>query len=118
MRFLRSSSPSQLYSSLTSTLFQVQARQVPEGMEKAFVPLSMRIPLGPSEQQPRGMPKPSSLSVTPPKAAAVPDVTLGEHMPSPLVRQIRSSSVSCARKSSMDTLPSPTSQSRQPLSPV
>ena len=53
---------------MTSTLFQVQAWQVPEGMEKAFVPQSMRIQLGPSEQHPSGMPNPRRRSVTPPNA--------------------------------------------------
>ncbi len=84
---------------------------MPLGMAKAWVPQSMRMPLGPSAQQPVGMPKLSSRFVTPPKAPAVPGVTLGEHMPSPRTMQQRSSSVSWLKNSSILTLPSATSAS-------
>ena len=43
------------------------------------------------------------------KAPAVPGVTLGEHIPSPRTIQHKSSSVSCARNSSMVTFPDSTS---------
>ena len=112
------SSPSIEKSSLTSSLLKVEAISVPFGRLKAFVPVSRRIPEGPSEQQPQGTPIFFSLSLTPPKAAAVPGVTFGEHIPSPRTRTFRSSSVSCAMKSSRLHLPFLTSKKLKPLSPV
>mgnify|MGYP002508599014 CR=1 FL=1 len=50
------SNPSHSYSSSDSFSLKLQARQVPFGMAKAMVPQSMRIPLGPSAQQPAGIP--------------------------------------------------------------
>ena len=115
---MRTSAPSQSKSSLTRTRLKVQARQVPEGMENAIAPVSMRIPLGPSEQHAAGSPNRTRLSVRPPNADAVPGVTLGEHMPSPRVKHARSSSESWARNASMVTFPSATSLRRYPRSPV
>ena len=116
--FLRSSSASHSNSSSDRASLKVAPRHAPFGMAKAMLPQSMRMPLGPSAQQAMGMPNACSLSVTPPKAPAVPAVTLGEHMPSPRTMQARSSSESWARKSSMDTFPASTSDRRYPLSPV
>ena len=114
IRLRRSSRPSQAKSSSLSSSLKLQARQVPFGREKAWVPQSMRIPLGPSEQPPTGMPKPFSASVTPPKAPAIPGVTLGEHMPSPRTMAQRSASRSWERNSGIVLRPSATSRSFQP----
>ena len=116
--FRRSSLPVISYKSLTSSVLKVHPSAVPFGREKAFVPQSMRIPEGPSAQQPTGIPSAFMDSVTPPNAAAVPGVTLGLHIPSPRNIAIRSSSLICAIKFSIDTLPSSTSTSLYPLSPV
>ena len=116
--FFRSSMPSISYSSSTSSGSKVQASKVPLGRAYAMVPQSIRIPEGPSEQQAIGIPNFFSPSVTPPKAAAVPGVTFGEHMPSPRVIQIRSSSDSCVRNCSNVIFPSDTSASFQPRSPA
>ena len=70
----------------------MQARSVPLGRLKAFFPESSLMPEGPSEQQPQGIPKFLSSFEIPPKAAAVPAVTLGLPIPSPLIMAERSSS--------------------------
>ena len=88
--FARISRPIREKSSCTSGLLNVDAMSVPFGRLNAFVPVSRRIPDGPSEQQPQGTPKFLRLSETPPNAAAVPGVTFGEHIPSPRTRQLRS----------------------------
>ena len=116
--FFRSSMPSISYSSSTSSGSKVQASKVPFGRLNATVPQSIRMPEGPSEQQAMGIPNLFSPSVTPPKAAAVPGVTFGEHMPSPRVIQIRSSSDNCVRNCSNVIFPSDTSASFQPRSPA
>ena len=84
------SSPIKAKSSLVSSLLNEEAIIVPFGRLKAFVPQSSLMPDGPSEQQPAGMPKPLRFSDTPPNAEAVPAVTLGLPMPSPLIMQERS----------------------------
>ncbi len=116
--FSRSSHPAISKSALLRGRLKVHPRAVPLGMENAFVPQSIRIPEGPSEQPAAGIPSFKSPSLTPPKAAAMPGVTRGLHMPSPLNMVISSSSLICATNSSMDALPSRTSTSCQPLSPV
>ena len=116
--FFRSSMPSISYSSSTSSGSKVQASKVPLGRAYAMVPQSIRIPEGPSEQQAIGIPNLFSPSVTPPKAAAVPGVTFGEHIPSPRVIQIRSLSDNCVRNCSNVIFPSDTSASFQPRSPA
>ena len=116
--FRRSSLPVISYNAPTSSTLKVQPREVPFGRENAFVPQSIRIPDGPSEQQPTGIPSAVRPSVTPPKAAAVPAVTFGLHIPSPRNIAIRSSSLICAINSSMETFLSSTSTSLYPLSPV
>ena len=63
---------SHLIQCTTSSTLKVQPREVPFGSENAFVPQSIRIPDGPSEQHPTGIPSAVRPSVTPPKAAAVP----------------------------------------------
>ena len=118
IRSLRSSMPSKAYSSSISAVSNVEARAVPLGMAKAIAPLSIRIPLGPSEQQPTGTPISSRCFVTPPKAPAVPGVTFGEHIPSPRTIAHRSSSESCAIKSGRRASPFATSVRRIPVSPV
>ena len=109
--FLRNSLPCISYSFSVSSVLKLQAISVPLGFENALVPQSILIPDGPSEQPAIGIPNPLSSSVTPPMAPAIPDVTLGEHIPSPRVIYIRSLSDSCAMKSSIDTFPSATSES-------
>ena len=77
-----------------SFLLKVLAMEVPFGREKAFIPQSRRMPLGPSSQQATGMPKWSlRRGETPPKALAVPGVTRLLPIPSPRVKQASSSSV-------------------------
>ena len=117
-RFLRCSLPCMAKSSSFSFSLKVQASKVPFGRLNAMVPQSIRMPEGPSAQQAVGIPKLTRFSVTPPNAPAVPAVTFGEFMPSPRIRQMRSSSESCATKSSSSALPSNTSPSLMPLSPV
>ena len=112
--FFTISIPVKEYSFSTSAVLKVLASSVPLGRLNAFMPLSSRIPDGPSEQQPQGMPKCASSSDTPPKAAAVPGVTFGLPIPSPRMIQLKSSSLNCATKASMDTLPSFTSIRRYP----
>ena len=86
------SSPMQTNSSSTSSLLKVAAIMVPMGRLNALVPQSKRMPEGPSSQQPQGIPNSVRLFATPPKAAAVPGVTLGLPIPSPRIMQERSSS--------------------------
>ena len=89
----------------------VQASKVPPGRLNALVPQSIRRPDGPSVQQPAGMPKYVRFGVRPPKAAAVPGVTFGLDMPSPFTMWHKSRSDSCARNSSIETMPRFTSSS-------
>ena len=110
--------PRYVYSSSTISTLNVDARHVPLGRENAFLPESSLIPEGPSVQQSVGTPFSLSSLVMPPKAAAVPRVTLGLPIPSPLIMRQRSSSVSWATNSSMVFLPCFTSASLMPLSPV
>ena len=75
-------------------MLKEQAREVPLGSEKAFIPQSRRIPDGPSSQQTAGIPKVSRRrGETPPKADAVPGVTRLLPIPSPRTRQHKSSSL-------------------------
>ena len=112
------SRPVYLKRSVMSSVLNVQAIIVPLGRLKALVPQSRRIPEGPSSQQAAGMPKPVSLSVTPPNAEAVPAVTRGLPIPSPRIMLARSLSPSCAMNSSRVFFPLRTSASFIPLSPV
>ena len=118
MRFFLSSRPCIANSSSFSSSLNVQASSVPFGRLNAIEPQSMRMPEGPSEQQAVGMPKSSRFCVTPPNAPPVPAVTFGEFMPSPRMRQMRSSFGICAMNSSRPALPSNTSPSLRPLSPL
>ena len=112
------SKPVNSKSSVTSSGLNVEAIIVPFGRLKAFIPQSSRIPEGPSAQHTHGIPKLLRLSVTPPKAEAVPAVTFGLPMPSPRIIQARSLSESCAMNSSIVLLLYLTFLSFIPLSPV
>ncbi|MNV65879.1 hypothetical protein D3C71_1586010 [compost metagenome] len=80
-----------------SSVFHVQASIVPFGILVAFSALvSIRIPEGPSAALSIGSPNFSRFLVTPPKAAAVPAVTLGLDIPSPKIMAPRSLLDNCA----------------------
>ena len=89
-----SSSPRKEYSFFTSSGLNVHACKVPFGRLNACAPESSLKPLGPSVQQPHGIPLSVSDFEIPPKAAAVPGVTLGLPIPSPRTIHDKSSSES------------------------
>ena len=112
------SMPNQVKSSSFNSSLKEHARHVPFGIANAFLPLSIRIPDGPSSQHSVGTPMAFSSFVIPPYAAAVPVVTFGLPMPSPRMMSERSSSESCAMNSSSVFFPFFTSASLIPRSPV
>ena len=91
---------------------------MPFGSENAFIPESSLIPDGPSSQHTDGILCAIKFGDTPANADAVPAVTRELPIPSPRTKHARSSSSNCAINSSMVALPSLTSRSVIPLSPV
>ena len=112
------SAPKYSKSSSISSSLKVAPSNVPIGSKNALVPQSILIPDGPSAQQSAGIPNLSSDGVRPPNAAAVPGVTFILHIPSPLIRHMRSSSESCPINVSISIFPFATSLSESPSSPV
>ena len=112
------SAPKYSKSSSISSSLNVAPSNVPIGSKNALVPQSILIPEGPSAQQSAGISNLSSEGVSPPNAAAVPGVTFILHIPSPLIRHIRSSSESCPINLSISIFPSATSLRVYPSSPV